>query len=309
MPNFSPTDAAFEGFRFTRERPAAVAAWAGATLVFNLVSALLGALIGGSALIDFQTLAQENPINFAAIVLLLPRLAPALLLILFVNMAGSAIVYPSAIRSFMGLDKHVSFRVGEDERRILFLLLGYGLIYFVVSSATGMCVGFIENIFAALGVDMDTRGARVIVGIISLIPPSVVIVRLSLAPVIAVDRKRISLKESWVSTKGHFWPLAGSLILSVGLYLVAVFVGLLLVMTLASVLSISTHGAIGPKTLTGANQMTLADLIKPAAIFSELVTAMVVATLLPVACGPLVRAYQAYDAPDAPDAPPAPVPA
>jgi cellulose biosynthesis protein BcsQ len=29
MPDFSPTDAAFEGFRFTKERPGAVAAWAG----------------------------------------------------------------------------------------------------------------------------------------------------------------------------------------------------------------------------------------------------------------------------------------
>ena len=42
------------------------------------------------------------------------------------------------------------------------------------------------------------------------------------------------------------------------------------------------------------------------AIFGELITALMFAVLLPVACGPLVRAYQAYDAPDAP---PAPVPA
>jgi hypothetical protein len=299
-PSFSPTDAAFEGFRFTRERPGAVAAWAGATLGFNVASGLLGALIGGSAMIDFQAIAQEQPINIAEMLSILPRLAPALLLTLVVNLAGSAVVYPSAVRSFMGLDRRVTFRMGEDERRIMLLLVGYGLIYFVISSVTGLCVGFLENILGAFGIDTNTQVARLVVGFVSLIPPSVVIVRLSLAPVIAVDRKRISLKESWVSTKGHFWPLAGSLVLSVGLYIVVVFVGLLLVMSLAQVLSLSTHGAIGPHTLTGADQTSLADLIKPAAIFGELITALMVAMLLPVVFGPLVRAYQAYDAPDAP---------
>jgi hypothetical protein len=192
--------------------------------------------------------------------------------------------------------------MGEDERRILLLLLGYGLIYFVVSSATGFCIGLLENIVAAFGVDIGAPVARFAVQVISFIPPFAIIVRLSLAPVIAVDRKRISLKESWVSTNGHFWPLAGSLALSIFLYLVVVFVGLLLVMTLAQVLSISTQGAIGPRTLTGASQTSLADLIKPAAIFGELITALMVAMLLPVLFGPLVRAYQAYDAPDAPAA-------
>jgi hypothetical protein len=300
MPDFSPTDAAFEGFRFTRERPGAVAAWAGATLAFNVASGLLGALIGGSAMVDFQVVAQTQPTNWTAMLLLLPRLAPALLLTLLVNMVGSAVVYPSAVRSFMGLDRQVTFRLGDDERRILLLLLLYGVIYFVVSSVTGLCMGFLENIVGAFGVDMDTLVARFAVRVISLIPPFAIIVRLSLAPVIAVDRKRISLKESWVSTKGHFWPLAGSLALSVALYVVVVFVGLLLVMTLAQVMSLSTNGAISPRTLTGASQTSLSDLVQPAAIFGELITALMVAVLLPVLGGPLVRAYQAYDAPDAP---------
>lgn len=299
-PSFSPTDAAFEGFRFTRERPGAVAAWAGATLAFNVVSGLLGALIGGSTLVEFQSITQTQPFDWAAFAAMAPRLAPALAVTVAINVAGSAVIYPSAVRSFMGLDRRVTFRAGEDERRILLLLLMYGLIYFVVSSVTGICIGFLENIFAAFGIDTSSRFARFIIYSVSLIPPSVVIIRLLLAPIIAVDRKRISLKESWVSTKGHFWPLAGSLFMSILLYFLVVFVGLLLVMTLAQILSLSTHGAIGPGTLTGANQTSLADLITPAAIFSELIAAVMVAMLLPVLFGPLVRAYQAYDAPDGP---------
>jgi hypothetical protein len=302
MPNFSPTDAAFEGFRFTKERPGAVAAWAGATLAFNLISGLLGALMGGSAMVDFQALAAEQPIDFAALVRLLPRLLPALMVTVLINLAGSAVVYASAVRSFISLDHKVSFRASEDERRILLLLLGYGLIYFVVSAVTGVCVGFLENIIGAFGIDMTTMVGRAVIVVASFLPPFFVIVRLSLAPVIAVDRKRISLKESWISTKGHFWPLAGSLALSIILYVVAVFVGLLVVMSVAQVISIGTNGAIGPGTLTGAQHNTLADLIKPAAIFAELLTAFMVAMALPVIFAPLVRAYQAYDAPDAPPA-------
>lgn len=307
MPSFSPTDAAFEGFRFTKERPGAIAAWAGVTLLFNLASGLLGALIGGSAMVDFQALAAEQPIDFTALARLLPRLLPALMVTVLINLAGSAVVYASAVRSFISLDHEVSFRAGEDERRILLLLLGLGLIYFAVSAVTGVCVGFLENIVAAFGVDTNTLGARVVKLVIGILPPFFVIARLSLAPVIAVDRQRISLKESWVSTKGHFWPLARSLALSIILYIVAVFVGLLVVMSVAQVISLGTNGAIGPGTLTGAQHSTLADLIKPAAIFAELLTALMVAMALPVIFGPLVRAYQAYDAPDAPQAAPPPL--
>jgi hypothetical protein len=124
--------------------------------------------------------------------------------------------------------------------------------------------------------------------------PLIVIVRLSLAPVIAVDRKRISLKESWVSTNGHFWPLAGSLVLSIGLFLVVAFVAMMLVMILTELASIGTHGAIAkPGDLFNRDAS-----FGPAVVFGEVVTAICIGLLLPVLLGPLVRAYQAYDAPD-----------
>jgi hypothetical protein len=305
MPNFSPTDAAFEGFRFTRERPGAVGTWAAATLIFNLASAVMGALIGGSTLVEFQQLTQAPVFDWGAFAHLMPRLLPALAVTVAINMAGSAIIYPSAVRSFIGRDPKVSFHIGEDELRIFLLLLIFSVIYLITSVITGIAFGVLENIIGAFSSEVGNF-ITFVGGLAGVALPSMIIVRLSLAPVIAVDRKRINLKESWVSTKGHFWPLAGSLALSAILYFVVVFVGLLLVMTLAQVLSISTHGAISPKTFTDAHQTTLADLIKPAAVFGELITALMFAVLLPVACGPLVRAYQAYDAPDAP---PAPVPA
>jgi hypothetical protein len=299
MPRFSPADAAFEGVRFTRERPGAVAAWAGVTLAFNLLSGLLGALIGGQALMEFQARAQAQPIDLAAVTALIPRLLPALLITQAINLGGSAVVYPSAVRSFMGIDRQVTFRVGEDERRILLLLVCYGLIMFAVSVVTGLAFGLVENIVAAFSAEV-ANFIHFVSRIAAVAAPLAVLVRLLLAPVIAVDRKRISLKESWISTKGHFIPLAGSLILSIFLYFVVAFVGLLMVMFLAKALSIGTGGLVGgPASLTGADKSSIANFITPAVIFSELVTAAAVALALPVACGPLVRAYLAYDTPDA----------
>jgi hypothetical protein len=315
MPSFSPTDAAFEGFRFTKERPGAVAAWAGVTLLFSLASSLLAALIGGSAMAQFEALTDQY--SWSDLVTVLPRLLPAVFVAVVINLAGSAVVYASAVRSFIGIDRKVSFHAGEDERRIILILLVYGLVYLVVSAVWGVCFGFLVNILNALFPQLHDAivsaipwvSIRAFLSALFLaFPPIAAIVRLSLAPVIAVDRKRINFRESWVSTHGHFWPLAGSLALSVFLYLVVVFVALMLVMALAQVLSISTQGAIGPQTLTGgADRTTLADLLKPAAIFAELLTAAMVAAALPVIFGPLVRAYQAYDAPDAPPQPAPPI--
>jgi hypothetical protein len=314
MPSFSPTEAAFEGFRFTKERPGAVAAWAGVTLLFSLASSLLAALIGGSAMAQFEALTDQY--TFSDLTAVLPRLLPAVFVAVVINLAGSAVVYASAVRSFIGIDKKVSFHVGEDERRIILILLVYGLVYFIVSAVWGVCFGFLINILGAVFPQLGDWIVSVIPwpsvraflsALLLAFPPVAAIVRLSLAPVIAVERKRINFRESWVSTKGHFWPLAGSLALSIVLYFVVVFVALLLVMALAQVLSISTQGAIGPQTLTGAERTTLQDLLKPAAIFAELLTSAMVAAALPVIFGPLVRAYQAYDAPDAPPAPAPPI--
>jgi uncharacterized membrane protein YeaQ/YmgE (transglycosylase-associated protein family) len=293
MPNFSLTEAAFEGFRFTRERPASVAAWALATFVSNLATGILGALVGGPALHAFQAAAASSDIT-QFLSLLVPAV-PALVVTVLMELAGASVVYASALRSFMGIDHRVTFKAGADERRLFLLLVGYGLIYWVFSLLTGMAFGLSENIASALS-PVVAKFLVWLAPIAMFCLPTFVIVRLSLAPVIALDRKRISLKESWVSTKGHFWPLAGSLILSIGLFLVVAFVALMLVMILTELASIGTHGAIAkPGDLFNADAT-----VGPAVLFGEIVTAISIALLLPVVAGPLVRAYQAYDAPDPP---------
>ena len=291
---FSPTDAAFLGFRFVKERPNAVAAWAAVSLVFNLLSAFVGLVLGGQALRTFQAQAGKIDDLQAVFQLLIPA-APALIAIAIITLAGMAMVYSSALRLFLGRESHVSFRIGEDERRVAVTIIAFTLIYFAVTVAVLIGLGLAANISEAF--------SSFVGGFFSWVTPlalfvatTFMIVRLSLTPIIAVDRRRISLKESWVSTRGHFWPLAGSLVLAIFLFVVMAFLALMIVAALNHAISAGTNGAV-PRDLLVRDEDD--SSIFPL-IFSEVIASISNGMLLPVVLGPLVRAYQAYDAPDAP---------
>lgn len=297
MPNFSPTDAAFAGFRFVKERPSAVAAWAAVSLVFNLLSAFVGLLLGGQSLRTFQATAGKIDDLQQVFQLLLPA-SPALIAIAAITLAGMALVYSSALRLFVGKEDHVSFRIGEDERRVALTIIAFTLIYFAVTCVVLIGLGLIANISDAF--------SSFIGGFFVWVTPAVLfaastfmIVRLSLTPIIAVDRKRISLKESWTSTRGHFWPLAGSLVLSIGLFVVTAFLALMIVAALNHAISIGTGGVV-PRDLLVREQADDSSIFP--LIVSEVIASISNGMLLPVVLGPLVRAYLAYDAPDSPAA-------
>jgi hypothetical protein len=291
---FSPADAAFIGFRFVKERPSSVAAWAAVSLVFNLLSAFVGLLLGGQALRSFQAQAGKVDDLKTVFELLVPA-SPALISIALITLAGMALVYSSALRLFVGKESHVSFRIGQDEKRVALTIIAFTLIYFAVTVAVLVGLGLAANISEAFSTFVGGFFVWV-TPLALLVATSFVIVRLSLTPIIAVDRGRISLKESWVSTRGHFWPLAGSLALSIGLFLVMAFLALMIVAALNHAISAGTNGAV-PRDLLVRDQDD--SSIFPL-IVSEVIASISNGMLLPVVLGPLVRAYQAYDAPDAP---------
>jgi len=292
---FSPTDAAFVGFKFVKERPSAVAAWAAVSLVFNLLSAFVGLLLGGQALRTFQAQAGKVDDLQTVFQLLVPA-APALVSIALITLAGMALVYSSALRLFVGREDHVTFRIGQDEKRVALTIVAFTLIYFAVTVAVLVGLGLAANISEAF--------SSFIGGFFVWVTPLVlfaattyVIVRLSLTPIIAVDRGRISLKESWVSTRGHFWPLMGSLVLSIVVFVVMAFLALMIVAALNHAISVGTNGAV-PRDLLVRDQNDDSSIFP--LIVSEVIASISNGMLLPVVLGPLVRAYQAYDAPDTP---------
>jgi hypothetical protein len=292
---FSPADAAFLGFRFVKERPNAVAAWAAVSLVFNLLSAFVGLVLGGQALRTFQSQAGKVDDLQTVFQLLVPA-SPALIAIALITLAGMALVYSSALRLFVGKEEHVSFRIGQDEKRVALTIIAFTLIYFAVTVAVLIGLGLAANISEAFS--SFVGGFFVwVTPLVLFAATTFVIVRLSLTPIIAVDRGRISLKESWVSTRGHFWPLAGSLVLSIGLFVVMAFLALMIVAALNHAISIGTNGVV-PRDLLVRDQADDSSIFP--LIVSEVIASISNGMLLPVVLGPLVRAYQAYDAPDGP---------
>lgn len=298
MPSFSPTDAAFVGFRFVRRHPGAVAAWAAVSLIFNLLSAFAGLVIGGQALRKFDATAGKLD-DLRAIWDIMAPAVPSIAAVAVITLVGMALVYSSALRLFVGAEDHVSFRIGQDERRVAIIIVAFSLIYFAVTVAVLIALGVVANISDAFSSWLAGFFAWVTPAAL-FIATTYVIVRLSLTPIIAVDRKRISLRESWESTKGHFWPLAGSLLLSVGLLFVMGFVAFMIVAALNHALSVGTGGAV-PRDLLVRNDNDNPSTLTLVA--SELVASISDGVLIPIVLGPLVRAYQAYDAPDAPRAP------
>jgi hypothetical protein len=292
---FSPADAAFIGFRFVKEKPNAVAAWAAVSLVFNLLSAFVGLVLGGQALRTFQAQAGKVDDLSTVFQLLVPA-APALIAIAAITLSGMALVYSSALRLFVGKEDHVTFRIGLDEKRVALTIVAFTLIYFAVTVVVLIGLGLAANISEAFS--SFVGGFFVWVTPLALFAATTfMIVRLSLTPIIAVDRGRISLKESWVSTRGHFWPLAGSLLLSIGLFVVMAFLALMIVAALNHAISVGTNGAV-PRNLLTPDQTDDSSILP--LIVSEVIASISNGMLLPVVLGPLVRAYQAYDAPDAP---------
>lgn len=214
MAQFSPTEAAFEGFRLTREHPRAVVAWAGINLLFSTLlglaaywtlgpqgSALLGRFANNTASqADFWSL-------MTAIQPFLVVAAPAF--ILFSAVMNCA-VYRMVLRPGEAVFSYV--RLGADELRVAGVIvvfwLVWGLMVFVVS-LVALTGGTYGGEAATLGWTLLTLAACAY--------SVFVIVRLSLAAPITFVTKRFTLIGSWRATQGMFWRLLGAYALAFGL--------------------------------------------------------------------------------------------
>ena len=224
MSDFSPTDAALEGFRITRERPVALAVWAAAFILSSVVQQVV--LIGGGLGPMMQTLSDSfgrlTPGAEQAVAPLIMRNLPLLTLFVIVGLAFSIVMSTAVLRAVLKPAEHRFgyLRLSIDEARQLVLALyaaivgaGYLFALAVVSAIVSSLVQALGNgPFASL-VDVALSVAMVC----ALIYPAI---RLSLAPAMTFADGRVSLFRSWALTRGRFWPLFGAYLMAVLLALV-----------------------------------------------------------------------------------------
>lgn len=225
MTRFSPSDAALEGFRLTRQHPGVVLAWSavyfgGILLIGLTMMALLGPQFIGLA--RKGQLIDGDP---SAIGDVLAQSWPAFLLVLAMTAMLMSILAAGVMRLVLRPAEpgFAHLRIGRDELRLTAANLVCVLIY-AISAIVGLVV---------------TRGAAqsgavggFIAGTAALAFAIWVGVRLSLLlPTVFVTGK-VSFRTAWARTHGHFWSLLGMILMAVVFYVIVYIAFSLLSLTI-----------------------------------------------------------------------------
>jgi hypothetical protein len=291
MAGFSPSDAALEGFRLTRENPKAFGIWAAASLLVNVLSGVIDAFMPANVKRGLETISAND-------VMTGPQLLDALILTAPVILLGMAVLNVMAAAVYRLIFRHDDtrfgyLRLGADELR----LMGLTLIYIVLFIALVVAVGMVSGIVVALA-GLVSPAAQSFLGWLS-IPVSFgviiyVLVRLSLAPVATFAERRLAIFESWRLTRGQFWRLFGAYVLAIacvavmGILVFVVFTGAVGVVVLLTGGQLSDVGSImNPK------DPTLRSYLNIGLIASMIVSSIFGALWNAVIAAPGAVAYQA----------------
>lgn len=244
MTAFSATDAAFEGFRITREKPRVLLIWAGFYLIISLLMPVLLVTMGGQNLMALEAQANNPNADPQAALDNLAALGPLYAILIPMGLAVQAVLAAAVYRAILR-PEDTGFgylRLGQDELRLTVLTL----IYFLLSLAAvtivvllggigaGMAYGLLGSPLFGVGLGLFFLGLLLYVA-----------VRLSLAPVITFAERRISVFDSWALTKGQFWKLLGAYVLAIASVVVVLLLAMVIFMAIAAILAGGDIASVG----------------------------------------------------------------
>jgi hypothetical protein len=228
MSGFSPTEAALEGFRVTRENPKAFGIWVIVTFAISVLGVVIDGFMPGSIKAGLDAINADEVLTPQQFLDTLILIAPILILGLAVLSVMAAAVYRLIFRHE---DTRFGYlRLGADELRLMGLTVIFMGIAIGLVVSVGMLVGILVVLISTV-VPAATTFASLVGTVFSFGVIIYVLVRLSLAPVATFAERRLSIFESWALTRGQFWPLFGAYflavicIIAVGVLLMTVFAG------------------------------------------------------------------------------------
>jgi hypothetical protein len=293
MPAFSLTDAAFEGFRLTRERPRVVGAWA---LLYGLMSLVTGMVMIATVGPQFATLRDAartgGPTDPAEAMRQFRVLAPFFATILpFVLIFWSVLtcaVYRAILRpEEVGLGR---IRFGADELRMMGLTVILWLLMFLTIFLSALFAGIGMMIAAAAGPLAGFLGNLISLATLGL---SVWIwIRLSLAGPMTFLTGEIHVFRSWSLTHGHFWRLAGAYALAISLAVVVTLLVLVIFTATAGVfVTLGGHSLNDIGKVFETNTTSLAAYFTPAQILYQAFWAVLQVVIYAVLLSPAAVIY------------------
>jgi hypothetical protein len=289
MAGFSATEAAFEGFRLTREHPRAVLAWMFAYFIFTLGLDLITITWAGPDLASLRALSQAASPDTNALLRTFAKLAPYVLFTVVVRVVFFAVlncaIYRAVLRPYeRGL---AYFQLGADE----FRMMGLYIVLFVLWLFAIFAVAFVGGVAAGtLGVSGGAAGAFIgfLVGAGAFCLAISVGVRLSLAAPMTFDQHRITVFRSWSFTRGSFWPLVGAYFMLLCLLVVI----LMLVSIIVFAVVTATGGSVDALARLEANSGSVGAFLTIPTLLSEALGAALVISYFILVLSPAAIAYQ-----------------
>lgn len=234
MTAFSATDAAFEGFRITREKPKILLIWAGFYMIVSFLMPVLLVTLGGQDLMALEAAANDKNADSAAALANFTALLPLYAILLPIGLAVQAVLASAVYRAILrpsetGLGY---LRLGQDELRLAVLTL----IYFVLTMVAVTVVVVVGGLGAGIAYSfLGSPLFGVALGLFFMGLLFFVAVRLSLAPVMTFAEQKISVFESWKLTKGQFWKLVGAYVLAIASVVVVLVLAMVIFMAIAAI--------------------------------------------------------------------------
>ena len=292
MSDLPVIDTALEGFRLTRERPAAVMAW-GLVLATGQaasVAVLIGT--GAGAVMEGAHLGAPvaDPNEAAARLTVMATALPGVALAALVSLAANAVVLTAILRAVLTPAESgaLYLRLGLQEGRQFALALGVGLLLWLGWSVLAALL--LATLGGLSAVGGATGGAAPLVFALATAAAAYPAARLSLAPALTFADGGLRLKAAWPLTAGRVWRLSAIGATSVMLALV--------VSVMASLLLVSVWGLVTGRGMAEAAALMRPDLaswpgfLSPPALVALLFNGVLNALVIVVLFAPAPAAFR-----------------
>lgn len=259
--SFSPTDAAFEGFRVVRRRPLTLVGWSLFSIVMTGVMGLLmmdtltafaSATQGVEAGVE-PSMAQLEQIGrlYVGMMAWAAPLGIVFGAVLSTAVARSVLKPEAAAFAYM--------RLGMDEVRVALATLVVGIVMGLVGFIVFGVVGTLATL-AISGGQSALAGLAILIGLAGVVLLLWMAVRLSLVVPITFAERRIAPFESWTLTKGRTLPLVGMAVIAFAMAIVVSMLGGVVAMPLTMATGAGLQG------LAGLEDASLQEVLRAAAV-------------------------------------------